>query len=395
MNDKYFSRDNLELVVEGLKFGIKENLSPIINDLKEKNVTPNWNQNDPNALDYITNRTHYEIPEVYIPLDIIDGNTILYDWNKDESYVLRVDGTIYSFNSMTKGGYHSPSGQYIWYLGSRTRVGIDGTSVDTWDYPFSIYCVENMIADGYMNVQFEDGTSNHTIERIIKEKEIYYLDPKYIKDMYYENDKSINLSIVESTGHASGYTSYKVGPYAWDIDKELTICVDGVTYTFNGFTYDGFVNSLGMNRYRIGAPYASGSITDSSEYPFVIIVFVGVGEVEEYAHIEFADGTDNHTVKIPLIEIKTIDEKYIPDTIARVEDVADQIYDALQNSVADWNQNDETAPDFIKNKPDVVLRSEIEEIDAITLVVETGLVSPAVAEDGSIYTDENGVLYSL
>lgn len=40
-------------------------------------------------------------------------------------------------------------------------------------------------------------------------------------------------------------------------------------------------------------------------------------------------------------------------------------------------------------------RSEIEEIDAIEIVVETGLISPIAAEDGSVYTDENGVLYSL
>lgn len=40
-------------------------------------------------------------------------------------------------------------------------------------------------------------------------------------------------------------------------------------------------------------------------------------------------------------------------------------------------------------------RSEIEEIDALELVTEMGFVSPVVASDGSIYTDENGVLYSL
>lgn len=40
-------------------------------------------------------------------------------------------------------------------------------------------------------------------------------------------------------------------------------------------------------------------------------------------------------------------------------------------------------------------RNEIEEIDAIEIAVEMGLVSPIAAEDGSIYTDENGVLYSL
>ena len=50
---------------------------------------------------------------------------------------------------------------------------------------------------------------------------------------------------------------------------------------------------------------------------------------------------------------------------------------------------------FKADKSEVVLRSEIEEIDAIVLAVETGLVLPTIAEDDSIYTDENGILYSL
>ena len=40
-------------------------------------------------------------------------------------------------------------------------------------------------------------------------------------------------------------------------------------------------------------------------------------------------------------------------------------------------------------------RSEVREIDAIQIAMNTGLISPTVAEDGSIYTDENGVLYTL
>lgn len=40
-------------------------------------------------------------------------------------------------------------------------------------------------------------------------------------------------------------------------------------------------------------------------------------------------------------------------------------------------------------------RSEFEEEDAIAIVAEMGLVSPTVADDGSIYTDENGVIYTL
>lgn len=50
---------------------------------------------------------------------------------------------------------------------------------------------------------------------------------------------------------------------------------------------------------------------------------------------------------------------------------------------------------FKADRNEVVLKSEIEEIDAIEIVADMGLVSPIAAEDGSIYTDENGVLYSL
>ena len=50
---------------------------------------------------------------------------------------------------------------------------------------------------------------------------------------------------------------------------------------------------------------------------------------------------------------------------------------------------------FKANKDEVVLKSEIEEFNALELVAELDFVSPIAAEDGSIYTDENGVLYSL
>lgn len=40
-------------------------------------------------------------------------------------------------------------------------------------------------------------------------------------------------------------------------------------------------------------------------------------------------------------------------------------------------------------------RSEVEEEDAIQIVADMGLVSPIAAEDGAIYTDENGDVYIL
>jgi hypothetical protein len=40
-------------------------------------------------------------------------------------------------------------------------------------------------------------------------------------------------------------------------------------------------------------------------------------------------------------------------------------------------------------------RSEVEEEDAVQIATEMGLISPVAADDGSIYTDENGATYSL
>jgi hypothetical protein len=47
------------------------------------------------------------------------------------------------------------------------------------------------------------------------------------------------------------------------------------------------------------------------------------------------------------------------------------------------------------DKTEVVLKNEVEETDAIELVAQMGLVSPIATDDGSIYTDENNVVYSL
>jgi hypothetical protein len=40
-------------------------------------------------------------------------------------------------------------------------------------------------------------------------------------------------------------------------------------------------------------------------------------------------------------------------------------------------------------------RSEIEDEDAIEIAAKLNLIKPIAAEDGAIYTDENGALYSL
>lgn len=50
---------------------------------------------------------------------------------------------------------------------------------------------------------------------------------------------------------------------------------------------------------------------------------------------------------------------------------------------------------FKADKSEAVLKTEVEEVDALAIVTDMELVSPVAAEDGSVYTDENGALYSL
>lgn len=50
---------------------------------------------------------------------------------------------------------------------------------------------------------------------------------------------------------------------------------------------------------------------------------------------------------------------------------------------------------FKVDKAEAVLKNEVEEIDAVELVANIELVIPIAAEDGSVYTDENGDVYTL
>lgn len=76
------------------------------------------------------------------------------------------------------------------------------------------------------------------------------------------------------------------------------------------------------------------------------------------------------------------------DLIGRVEK-AEADVEALKplDVQPDWKQTDETAMDFIKNKPD--------EDDALEVVSEIGLVEPVTFNDGSICTDENGAIFTF
>ena len=57
---------------------------------------------------------------------------------------------------------------------------------------------------------------------------------------------------------------------------------------------------------------------------------------------------------------------------------------------ADWNQTDETAVDYIKNKPEIATDENI-----MDMLSEIGAVTPVTTADGSIITSPTGEIYTL
>lgn len=70
--------------------------------------------------------------------------------------------------------------------------------------------------------------------------------------------------------------------------------------------------------------------------------------------------------------------------------VSEQINTAISESVADWNQNDEVAADYIKNKPE-----EMSEEDMTDFLIEMGAIQPLSNSAGAIYTNSAGQMYIL
>lgn len=79
------------------------------------------------------------------------------------------------------------------------------------------------------------------------------------------------------------------------------------------------------------------------------------------------------------------------ETLVGDTSVATQISEAIAEiPQSDWNQTDETAVDYIKNKP---LAPTDEEL--LELLVETGIIDPITNNTGAIFVDNNNKIYVL
>lgn len=75
---------------------------------------------------------------------------------------------------------------------------------------------------------------------------------------------------------------------------------------------------------------------------------------------------------------------------ADIDNKVEELQQLITDSKADWNQIDETAIDYIKNKPD-----EMTSDDVVDMLMDLELMTPMVNENGAILTDNNGAILTL
>ena len=85
-------------------------------------------------------------------------------------------------------------------------------------------------------------------------------------------------------------------------------------------------------------------------------------------------GTQNAYEYTPTGDYNPATKKYVDDAVAAVPEQVQ----------SDWNQTDESAVDYIKNKPEIATDDEI-----ITLLTEEDMFPVVTDSDGSILSDEN------
>lgn len=219
----------------------------------------------------------------------------------------------------------------------------DGLTVDP---------ITKTVSAGGGDVTTPDWNQNDaTASDYVKNRPFYTGDPVETvlveeSTVSFQNSGSgLSLGIIQSTFEATVGETYKV---SWDGTVYECICT-----SFNDMPGIGNLSILGAG-------------SDTGE-PFLMVVENGRG-IEIYT----ADTSASHTISISgfVQEVVKIDKKYLVQP--------------------DWNQNDETAADYIKNKPLIATND-----DSMDFLAEMGMITPVTNSIGEILISPSNEIYSL
>lgn len=198
---------------------------------------PNWEQNDENAVDYIKNRPFSEsistvelfklenatfvVPDESIPISMYQDEAP-FEIEADKTYVVNWDGTEYTCASTFVDGANA--------FGNLSAMGL-GTG-NGEPFIFAYVSAQNMLLIYDLNKE-----TSHIISVSEIKADIKYIDPKYIKDMYYDNGVTETVLVEEQT--VSGFAVVQDPIYEVEAPFYLNIVI-GNTYIVNwdGIEYE-------------------------------------------------------------------------------------------------------------------------------------------------------------
>ena len=271
-----------------------------------------WNQNDPSAVSYIENRPFYEIPVETI---------VVVDHTFADGELLEEDG-----------------GDYMMY----------GNNFDK----SAIMLEDALIEHETYNVTIDGET--HTL--------IAFNNGRYIELRSPYGDGFYSIS---DTGDQLSFMRYDIKPTTLKIEISNNKIISDVEFNATEYNGEDYRSKYDLRTY---APLVSDGVYevvyDGTTYKNVYVQedsgYLVLGKDQnigvlimheqdnfEYCAIFATETQGEHTCKITSIfeaEVKKIDEKFIPDTIARTSDLPEQVQ-------ADFTQNDPTAANYIKNRP--------------------------------------------
>ena len=219
-----------------------------------------------------------------------------------QTYDVIWDGVLYAGLLCTQDGGNSLLGAA--YFGDDTGI------------PFMISHHETK---DYSDIVTEEGPT-HTISVMQWGSVVHHLDPKYIKDMYYEAGSDIVLIDNQTIEFANGRGKHYIDIVNAEAGQIFTVIWDGVTYENLTCYLDGSYPTIGSNYDEI----QSGT----GEYPFSICPLFNEASLKSST----SESTHTITLKMKGTVVHKLDEKYIPDTIARLSDVEAMITGAIGGS---------------------------------------------------------------
>lgn len=302
-------------------------------------IQSDWNVNDESDVDYIKNRPFgdFLVEKEYIfergdttkvggtnayeiTCSDFDGNNLVIGEGYSVYYTTSLAGDATVWTKMTP----ATGEKFIAQVDENGVVYIGNPAVS---YDATFYISAEICAVNYMWVN--QSTYAKGIKLVGPFTEIKHIDPKFIKDMYYKEE----LEIVPQT------TFNLTEDNLWNESIVIPDLICGDTYVviWDGIEY----KCVAISDNQGGDVLGNFALVDepfNTNEPFFIY------EVDNGALFGIcAQSAGEHTVSITHVVHHKIDEVYLPDTIARVEDISEQVQ-------SDWSVNDEANPAYVKNR---------------------------------------------